>query len=92
VLIEHGLSSVVPGYCAVRTVDATYVRYATGEQELYLLGPDPYQLVNQAANPQYESLRQQLRARAEALCSPPPPGFSWTSTVSTALRGDTPVG
>jgi arylsulfatase A-like enzyme len=92
VLIEHGLSSVVPGYCAVRTVDATYVRYATGEQELYLLGPDPYQLVNQAANPVYATLRQQLRARAEALCSPPPPGFSWTSTVSTTLRDDTPVG
>jgi len=36
----------------VRTTDATYVRYATGEQELYLLGPDPYQLVNQARNPQ----------------------------------------
>jgi N-acetylglucosamine-6-sulfatase len=92
VLIEHGLSSVVPGYCAVRTADATYVRYATGEQELYLLGPDPYQLVNQAANPAYASLRQELRTRAEALCSPPPPGFSWTSTVSTALRDDTPVG
>jgi len=36
----------------VRTTDATYVRYATCEQELYLLGPDPYQLVNQARNPQ----------------------------------------
>ncbi|HEX6843961.1 MAG TPA: sulfatase-like hydrolase/transferase [Actinomycetota bacterium] len=89
-LIEHYLSNV-PTYCAVRTTDSIYVRYGTGEQELYLLGTDPYELVNQAANPAYASLVASLRARAQELCVPTPPGYSFSSVVSVLLRDDTPT-
>lgn len=90
VLIEHLLSNV-PSYCAVRTANTKYVRYATGEQELYLLTADPYELVNQATNPAYASLVEQLRARAETLCSPPPPGYSFLTVDPISLRDDTPT-
>jgi arylsulfatase A-like enzyme len=89
-LIEHSLSNL-PSYCAVRSTDALYVRYATGEQELYLLAVDPFQLVNQAANPAYASMVASLRARAQELCSPPPPGYSFTSTTPIGMSNDIPT-
>ncbi|MEV0616899.1 sulfatase [Nonomuraea sp. NPDC050404] len=39
----------VPAYRALRTEDYTYVRYETGELQLYDLKADPYQLRNLAA-------------------------------------------
>ncbi|MER6950082.1 sulfatase [Nonomuraea sp. NPDC000554] len=39
----------VPPYEALRTANYTYVRYATGEMQLYDLASDPYQLHNVAA-------------------------------------------
>jgi arylsulfatase A-like enzyme len=89
-LVEHHLTTV-PSYCAIRSIDATYVRYATGEEELYLLDIDPYQLVNQAGNASYAALLSSLRARAEQLCVPPPPDFSFTSTVPVGLTSDIPA-
>jgi arylsulfatase A-like enzyme len=89
-LIEHGLTNV-PTYCAVRTTDALYVRYGTGEQELYRLATDPYELNNLAANPAYAEQLSVLRARAVQLCSPTPPGYSFTSTVSTKVTSDIPT-
>lgn len=76
VLLEHlrGVSSV-PTYCGVRTPGFTYVRYATGEQELYRLGKDPYQLRNVASK--RPPKLAQLRAVAKSLCKPVPPGFTW---------------
>jgi len=38
----------MPAYAAMRTGDATYVEYATGETELYDLSLDPHQLENLA--------------------------------------------
>ncbi|GAA3441283.1 sulfatase [Planomonospora venezuelensis] len=38
----------VPPYAAMRTARHTFVRYATGEYQLYDLGSDPYQLRNLA--------------------------------------------
>ncbi|NBE98370.1 sulfatase [Nonomuraea sp. KC401] len=40
----------VPGYRALRTDRYTYVRYDTGERQLYDLHADPYQLDNLAAS------------------------------------------
>ena len=73
-LVEHHLTNL-PSYCAVRSSTATYVRYATGEEELYLLTSDPYELVNRATDATQQALMASMRARARALCSPPPPGY-----------------
>ena len=73
-LVEHHLTNL-PSYCAVRSLTATYVRYATGEEELYLLTSDPYELVNRATDPAQAALMASMRARARQLCSPPPPGY-----------------
>ncbi len=40
-LIEHHLTNL-PSYCAVRSATAKYARYATGEEELYLLASDRF--------------------------------------------------
>jgi len=80
-LIEHGPGGV-PAYCAIRTTDWKYVLYATGEEELYHLtgsasaGDGPYELVNQAANPEplYRNELTKLRAVEQQMCRPQPPG------------------
>ena len=83
VLIEHANGDnpdsriKVPPYCGVRVSGFMYARYATGEQELYDLTNDPFELRNVAAEPGYASVVAQLRAQAQALCVPLPPGFSW---------------
>jgi N-acetylglucosamine-6-sulfatase len=43
-----GQGSIVPPYRALRTADALYVEYETGERELYDLRADPYALENLA--------------------------------------------
>ena len=52
----------------VRTRDYTYVRYATGEEELYDLRADPHQLQNVAATAA-PALVNQLAQRASALAN-----------------------
>jgi N-acetylglucosamine-6-sulfatase len=74
-----------PTYCGVRTTAWKYVRYQNlphlgypaYEQELYDLVADPFELHNLAADPAYEAELATLKARAEQLCDPPPPGFQW---------------
>ncbi len=73
-LVEHHLTNL-PSYCAVRSTSATYVRYNTGEEELYLLASDPYELINRATDPSQTTLLSTMRARAIQLCNPPPPGY-----------------
>jgi arylsulfatase A-like enzyme len=76
-LIEHlENENPVPTYCAVRTSSAKYVRYATGEEELYDLDADPYELENLAGVPASAGLLEQLRARLRELCVPAPPGLN----------------
>jgi N-acetylglucosamine-6-sulfatase len=84
-LVEHaGGGNGVPAYCSVHGYFANgqppseyvYVQYSTGEEELYNLDADPYELQNQASNPDYEPIRQQMDARAAVLCNPLPPTFT----------------
>ena len=65
----------IPSYCGVRTKHKLYVAYATGEEELYALPKDPYELRNRAYDLSFDRALQRLRARVRQLCSPPPPGF-----------------
>ncbi len=77
-LIEHMRKNTggVPTYCGVQTRRYEYVDYVTGEEELYDLRRDPYQLHNRADAVGYHDVRRGLRNQLGRLCSPPPPGFS----------------
>lgn len=65
----------IPSYCGLRGERYKYVLYETGEEELYDLLADPYELENLASSERYAHLRDLLRERTARACSPPPPGF-----------------
>ena len=66
----------VPTYCAVRASRWTYVVIRTGEEELYDLRSDPYQLTNLAGDPARHAQLLTMRARVRELCDPPPPNMN----------------
>lgn len=66
-----------PTYCAIRTTTHKYIRYSTGEEELYDLVADPFELQSRHADPAFAAIKAQLRAELQSLCSPPPPGYSF---------------
>ena len=68
----------VPTYCALRTANAIYVQYVTGEREYYNLRVDPLELVNRADDPAAAGQVQALHARLVPLCQPAPPGMAVT--------------
>ncbi len=68
-------TSPVPTYCGVRTTRFSFVHYATGEEELYDLGADPWQLQNVAEVRPVKA--DELRNLTMELCRPVPPGFAW---------------
>src|SRR5205807_6601638 len=75
-LIEHvkGRSQPdPPTFCALRTERYLYAAYSSGEQELYDLRRDPYELRNASARPAYSKIETSLRTRLRELCMPPPP-------------------
>jgi arylsulfatase A-like enzyme len=77
ILLEHQGGTQVPAYCGVRTPGWMYARYSTGEEELYHVAADPYELTNVVADPRYASQLAKDKAAAQALCVPTPPGFGW---------------
>jgi N-acetylglucosamine-6-sulfatase len=76
-LIEHlkDQQAPIPTFCAVRSEGFLYVVYATGEEELYDLSQDPFELDNRATDPTELVMLEQMRQRTKELCQPPPPGF-----------------
>jgi hypothetical protein len=79
-----------PAYCGYRTDDRLYVRYSTGEEELYDYSRDPYELDNVAADPAYAVEKQALKRQTRKACSPTPPGFAWDQR-EVPLRAPTNV-
>ena len=73
--IEHLEDVQIPTYCGVRGTRWAYVAYGTGEEELYDLKRDPYELSNIAGSPRAAPTLLRLRERARTLCDPLPPGF-----------------
>ena len=67
----------VPTYCGVHSRRFVYIDYATGEEELYDLDRDPFQLTNVAASRAYGDVLRAERARLRQLCRPRPPGFAF---------------
>src|SRR5439155_9771067 len=59
-LLEHLDLLGVPSFCGVRTVHQVYLAYATGEEELYDLRTDPYELTNLAGKPSARALLVRL--------------------------------
>ncbi len=85
-LIEHlEGTNPIPTYCAVRSERWIYVRYTTGEEELYDLTSDPFELQNLATDPSRASILEDRQARLQALCSPVPPGFEDRSATRVPL-------
>lgn len=78
-LIEHIGEGVraAPTFCAVHTDRYVLVRYATGEEELYDLARDPFQLANRNESERYLGVRESLRSKLRRLCDPTPPGFAF---------------
>jgi hypothetical protein len=77
-LVEHygaPPAATVPSYCAVRSETHIYVAYATGDEELYNLVDDPFQLENLADKAEFRDALEGMRARARELCRPLPPRF-----------------
>jgi arylsulfatase A-like enzyme len=60
----------VPSYCGIRRPGWTYVRYSTGEEELYDLGADPSQLRNLAPKADHAKVLAALREVARRRCGP----------------------
>jgi len=79
-----------PAYCGFRSDNRLYVRYTTGEEELYDYSRDPYELDNVAADPAYAVEKQALKRRTREACSPTPPGFAWDKR-EVRLRAPTNV-
>jgi len=82
-------------WCAVRTDRYLLGHQSTGEEELYDLQTDPYELTNMLYGPippETQALRDSLFADLKTLCSPtppsvtlePPPRISW-ATWTTPL-------
>lgn len=55
------------GFQAIRTANQVYGRLTSGEQELYDLATDPYELDNQASNPAYAEQITALSSRLAEL-------------------------
>ena len=64
---QSGKPDSIPQYWGVRTVKDKYVELDTGEREYYDLVGDPYELVNQAANPAYATRVQALKSQLATL-------------------------
>jgi N-acetylglucosamine-6-sulfatase len=102
ILIENHIANPTQAwtpYMAVRTPRYVYVEYSTGEQELFDLQTDPYQLESRHAHPAYRDVRDwldrrldELRACAGATCrasagEPPPPFIAKAPNSATILSG-----
>jgi arylsulfatase A-like enzyme len=68
---SYKVQTVPPDSVGVVTPDYKYVEYGTGEEELYDLSADPYELFNHAGDPAWADLQSQLAAQLAALLAPP---------------------
>lgn len=67
--------TLAPTYCGIRSTRYLYVRYGTGEQELYDQLHDPFDLKNVAGSPAYAGVLARNRSEMLRACRPPPPGY-----------------
>jgi N-acetylglucosamine-6-sulfatase len=78
---EAALSHIaVPRFSGVVTEGDVYVRYSTGERELYDLRADPFELQNLAGLPESAEKLEELKATLHGLLAPP-------DTPATTIAG-----
>ena len=75
-------SGGVPTYCGVHGTRYVYVDYGTGEEELYDLRADPFQLTNVVRSRAYADVLHAQRVRLQQLCRPRPPRFTLSYGVA----------
>jgi N-acetylglucosamine-6-sulfatase len=91
-LVEHLQTwDKVTTYCQVRETNVSYVAYGTGEEELYDLLADPFQLQNVVKDPDYGATLDHERRVVRRLCVPPPPGFSLDATPPAVALTEEPA-
>ncbi len=78
-LVEHVGNGVngAPTLCAIHSYRYVLIRYATGEEELYDLARDPFEIANRDGQTAYSLVQRALRTKLRRLCDPVPPGFLW---------------
>ncbi|MCH7663904.1 MAG: DUF4976 domain-containing protein [Chloroflexi bacterium] len=64
---EEGFGSILPDFVGIRTAKWKYIRYETGELELYDLENDPYELENLANQISYQSTLELLDSQLDDL-------------------------
>jgi hypothetical protein len=64
------------GNHTVRTERWRYIRYAEGSEELYNHESDPHEWTNLASNPEFESIKTELRRHLPANNAPRNPAQS----------------
>ena len=76
-LVEHfapgGPHGNPPTFCAIRTDQYKYVDYMWGEDELYDLQADPFEMSNRIHDPALSQQLDKLMQIKQQLCDPPPP-------------------
>jgi hypothetical protein len=67
--IERGRQLLIeqPDFAAIRTERYMYAEYQTGEQELYDVNKDPFELQSRHNAPAYASIKAQLANRLHEL-------------------------
>lgn len=66
-----------PAYCGWRSRHRMFVRWATGEEELFDYRLDPDEKRNLADKPRFAKVRKRMRGKVVAACVPKPPHFQW---------------
>jgi len=78
-LLEHqGFGRpFVPSFCGIHTETTSYMRFQDGDEELYMLTQDRYQMNNVASDLTFAPILNAARLRTQVLCNPEPPGFNF---------------
>ena len=66
-----------PAYCGWRTKHRMFVRWGSGERELFDYRLDPDERRNLAEKPKWADVRRSMRDKAFAACKPRLPHFTW---------------